>query len=118
MLDVRLAAQGKPAVAAFFREHGFSSDYFPRMASRSSRIRRRKKYHNQGKQHISEIRAARIHSNALVTYNYAMTSNYAMAFAAHSSERTREAQDVRLVIGAIPTLVWSARPDGSAPYTL
>jgi hypothetical protein len=55
MLDVRLAAQGKPAVAAFFREHGFSSDYFPRIASRSSRIRRRKKYHNQGKQHISEI---------------------------------------------------------------
>jgi hypothetical protein len=55
MLDVRLAAQGKPAVAAFFREHGFSSDYFPRIASRSSRIRRRKKYHNQGKQHMSEI---------------------------------------------------------------
>ena len=55
MLDVRLAAQGKPAVAAFFREHGFSSDYFPRRASRSSRIRRRKKYHNQGKQHINEI---------------------------------------------------------------
>jgi hypothetical protein len=55
MLDVRLAAQGKPAVAAFFREPGFSSDYFPRIASRSSRIRRRKKYHNQGKQHMSEI---------------------------------------------------------------
>jgi hypothetical protein len=29
MLDLRLAAQGKPAVAAFFREHGFSSELFP-----------------------------------------------------------------------------------------
>jgi hypothetical protein len=55
VLDVRLTAQGKPAVAAFFREHGFSSGYFPRIASRSSRIRRREKYHNQGKQHSSEI---------------------------------------------------------------
>jgi hypothetical protein len=55
VLDVRLTAQGKPAVAAFFREHGFSSDYFPRIASRSSRIRCRKKYHNQGREHSSEI---------------------------------------------------------------
>jgi formate hydrogenlyase transcriptional activator len=45
-----------------------------------------------------------------------MTSNHAMAFAAHSTERTREAQDVRLVVDAIPTLVWSARPDGSAKF--
>ncbi len=60
MLDVRLAAQDKPAVAAFFREHGFSSDYFPRMASRSSRIRRRKKYHNQGREHTNGIAIADI----------------------------------------------------------
>src|SRR6201998_1124524 len=45
-----------------------------------------------------------------------MTSNHAMAFAAQSPERTREAQDVRLVVDAIPTLVWSARPDGSAKF--
>jgi hypothetical protein len=50
MLGVRLTAQGKLAVAVFFPEHGLSSDYFPRIASRSSRIRSRKKYHNQGKQ--------------------------------------------------------------------
>jgi len=55
MMDVRLAAQGKPAVEAFFREHGISSDYFPRIASRSSRIRRRKKYHNQGREHSRGI---------------------------------------------------------------
>src|SRR6202049_4714050 len=39
-----------------------------------------------------------------------------MASAGYSSERTRQAQDVRLVVDAIPTLVWSARPDGSAEF--
>jgi PAS domain S-box-containing protein len=39
-----------------------------------------------------------------------------MAFAAHSSERIREAQDVRLVVDAIPTLAWSAQGDGSADF--
>jgi PAS domain S-box-containing protein len=39
-----------------------------------------------------------------------------MAFAAHSSERIREAQGVRLVVDAIPTLAWSAQGDGSADF--
>jgi PAS domain S-box-containing protein len=65
---------------------------------------------------LSTKGAARIRSNALVTYSYAMTSNHAMAFAAHSSERTREAQDVRLVVDAIPTLAWSAQGDGSVDF--
>src|SRR6202171_5787630 len=39
-----------------------------------------------------------------------------MASAGYSSERTRQAQDVRLVGDAIPTLAWSARPDGSAEF--
>jgi PAS domain S-box-containing protein len=39
-----------------------------------------------------------------------------MAFAAHSSERIREAQDLRLVVDAIPTLAWSAQGDGSADF--
>jgi PAS domain S-box-containing protein len=51
-----------------------------------------------------------------VTYSYAMTSNHAMAPAAHSSERTREAQDVRLAVDAIPTLAWSAQGDGSVDF--
>src|SRR5258708_20085719 len=45
-----------------------------------------------------------------------MASNPAMASAAHSSEQAREAQDVRLVVDAIPTLAWSARSDGSADF--
>jgi formate hydrogenlyase transcriptional activator len=60
--------------------------------------------------------AARIRSNALVTYSYAMTSNHAMAFAAHSAEQARQAQDVRIVVDAIPTLAWSAQGDGSADF--
>ena len=39
-----------------------------------------------------------------------------MASAAHSSEQAREAQDVRLVVEAIPTLAWSARKDGSTDF--
>src|ERR1700680_1641403 len=39
-----------------------------------------------------------------------------MASAAHSSEQAREAQDVRLVVDAIPTLAWSAQADGSADF--
>src|SRR5260370_2923977 len=65
---------------------------------------------------LSTNGAARIRSNVLVTYSYAMTSNHAMAFAAHSSERTRQVQDIRLVVDAIPTLAWSARADGSADF--
>ena len=45
-----------------------------------------------------------------------MASNVAMASAAHSSEQAREAQDVRLVVDAIPTLAWSAEADGSATF--
>src|ERR1700692_4863756 len=36
-----------------------------------------------------------------------------MASAAHSSE---QAQDIRLMVDAIPTLAWSARSDGSADF--
>ena len=65
---------------------------------------------------LSTKGGARISSNALVTYNYAMASNDAMASAAYSSEQAREAQDVRLVVDTIPTLAWSARSDGSADF--
>ncbi len=65
---------------------------------------------------LSTKGAARISSNALASYSYAMASNPAMASAAHSSEQAREAQDVRLVVDAIPTLAWSARSDGSADF--
>ena len=39
-----------------------------------------------------------------------------MASAEHSSEQARQAQEVRLVVDAIPTLAWSARSDGSADF--
>ena len=39
-----------------------------------------------------------------------------MASAEHSSEQARQAQDVRLVVDAIPTLAWSAGADGSADF--
>jgi PAS domain-containing protein len=39
-----------------------------------------------------------------------------MASSGHGSERSPRAQDVRLVIDAIPTLAWSARSDGSADF--
>jgi PAS domain S-box-containing protein len=39
-----------------------------------------------------------------------------MASAAHRSERTPDAQDVRLAVDAIPTLAWSAEADGSADF--
>src|SRR5258708_7850390 len=39
-----------------------------------------------------------------------------MASAAHSSEQARPAQDVRLVVDAIPTLAWSAQADGSVDF--
>jgi PAS domain S-box-containing protein len=60
-----------------------------------------------------KITATRISPNALDTCDYPRASNYAMASAAHSSE---QAQDVRLVVDAIPTLAWSARSDGSADF--
>jgi formate hydrogenlyase transcriptional activator len=74
---------------------------------------------SEGKNRLSKLStkgAARIRSNALVTENYARTSNHVMAFAAHSFERIREEQDVRLVVDAIPTLAWSAQGDGSADF--
>jgi PAS domain-containing protein len=39
-----------------------------------------------------------------------------MASGAHIAERARQAQDVRLVVDAIPTLAWSAHADGSADF--
>src|SRR5882724_1707084 len=39
-----------------------------------------------------------------------------MASAGHSSEQARQAQDLRLVVDAIPTLAWSACSDGSADF--
>jgi PAS domain-containing protein len=39
-----------------------------------------------------------------------------MASPGHGSEQGREAQDIRLVVDTIPTLAWSARPDGSAEF--
>jgi hypothetical protein len=40
-------------VADFYLESRISCAYLPAMASRSSRIRCRKKYHNQGREHRS-----------------------------------------------------------------
>jgi PAS domain S-box-containing protein len=40
----------------------------------------------------------------------------AIAFARHGREEARQAQDVRRVVDAIPTLAWSARSDGSADF--
>ena len=42
--------------------------------------------------------------------------NSSMASPGHSSECPREPQDIRLVVDTIPTLAWSARPDGSADF--
>jgi len=39
-----------------------------------------------------------------------------MTSAAHGSEQTLPAQDVRLAVDTIPTLAWSARSDGSADF--
>src|SRR5258708_4998352 len=39
-----------------------------------------------------------------------------MASVGNDSEQGRQAQDVRLVVDAIPTLAWSARSDGSADF--
>jgi PAS domain S-box-containing protein len=39
-----------------------------------------------------------------------------MASAAHTSDQARQAQNVRLVVDAIPTLAWSAHSDGSADF--
>jgi len=43
--------------------------------------------------------------------------NPRMGSAGHGCEEARQAQDIRLVVDAIPTLAWSARPDGSAGTT-
>src|ERR1700722_7531845 len=39
-----------------------------------------------------------------------------MASLRHGVEEPRDAQDIRLVVDTIPTLAWSARPDGSAEF--
>jgi len=39
-----------------------------------------------------------------------------MTFAGHDFEQALQAQDIRLVVNTIPTLAWSARPDGSADF--
>ena len=39
-----------------------------------------------------------------------------MASAAHTSGQARQVEDVRLMVDTIPTLVWSARPDGSTEF--
>jgi formate hydrogenlyase transcriptional activator len=39
-----------------------------------------------------------------------------MASPAHGSEQAQHIEDIRVVVDTIPTLVWSARPDGSAKF--
>jgi PAS domain-containing protein len=51
-----------------------------------------------------------------VTYKCAMASNRVMTSAARSDEQTRQVQDVRPAVDAMPTLAWSARGDGSANF--
>src|SRR5580658_5021678 len=53
---------------------------------------------------------------ALDTSGYARASNYPMPSAAYTSDLARQAQNVRFVVDAIPTLAWSARSDGSADF--
>ena len=60
--------------------------------------------------------AAKISSNALDTSGCARASNYTMPSTAYTSDLARRAQNVRLVVDAIPTLAWSARSDGSADF--
>jgi len=60
--------------------------------------------------------AARISLNVPVTSGYARASNHTMPSAAYTSDLARQAQNVRLVVDAIPTLAWSARSDGSADF--
>jgi PAS domain S-box-containing protein len=42
--------------------------------------------------------------------------NARMASPGQGSAEARQAQDIRLVVGTIPGLVWSTRPDGSAEF--
>src|SRR6516225_7254107 len=42
--------------------------------------------------------------------------NSRMDSAGQRSEHPRQLQDIRLVVDTIPTLAWSARPDGSADF--
>src|SRR5260370_773855 len=39
-----------------------------------------------------------------------------MASSPHGFEEPGDVQDIRLVVDTIPTLAWSARPDGSAEF--
>src|ERR1700686_5728453 len=45
-----------------------------------------------------------------------MGYNSRMASPGQGSEQARQAHDIRLVVDAIPTLAWAARPDGSAEF--
>ena len=45
-----------------------------------------------------------------------MGYNSRMASAGQGTEQAWQTQDIRLVVDAIPTLAWSARPDGSAEF--
>jgi PAS domain S-box-containing protein len=73
-----------------YRDQGGSQDWFHRPSP-------------------NPLKRTRIHRDAI-------TSNDAMASAAHSSEQDRQADDVRLVVDAIPTLAWSAEADGSTTF--
>src|SRR5438445_12694307 len=42
--------------------------------------------------------------------------NPRMASLRHGFEEPGDVQDIRLVVDTIPTLAWSARPDGSAEF--
>jgi len=42
--------------------------------------------------------------------------NSRMASPGQSSEQSRQAHDIRLLVDTIPTMAWSARPDGSAEF--
>src|SRR5260370_32352304 len=42
--------------------------------------------------------------------------NPRMASLRHGFEEPKDVQDIRLVVDTIPTLAWSARPDGSAEF--
>ena len=42
--------------------------------------------------------------------------NPRMASSRHGSEEPGDIQDIRLVVDTIPTLAWSAGPDGSAEF--
>jgi hypothetical protein len=65
--------------------------------------------------------AARVKSSDLAIdlekpRNCPIDYNPRMASSGQGSEQARQAPDIRLVVDTIPTLAWSARPDGSAEF--